>query len=177
MSSGFNYIHISQGSFGRHAWPQPREYRTGSILQTEQSAEGCRKKRTAVLGHKSRTGLWIWVCMRHSMIIAFHVIIKGEGRRDPLLSLYRFKETPPSVVFVDCACQAEESAMNWVPQYYRNTRFFHDTFHGFAHKCCARFEGRHQRPHLPEYNTSLMEQVNSFIQPLRALVFFSDHQG
>ena len=170
MTSGFNYQIMQQQSdfFTRKSWPLPKEHR--QLAHVDCSSDGCRKKRVAVIGHRSRTKLWVWMCMIHQTVIAFHIIKKGEGRRDPLLSLFRFKKEPPSAIFVDCACQAEESALNWLPKYYINTNFFHDTFHGFAHKCCDRFESRHQLPYFPKLNTSLMEQLNSYLQTLRGLV-------
>ncbi len=72
-------------------------------------------------------------------------------------------------MFVDFACQAEESGLNWLVDYYKDVRFFHDTFHGYGHKCSSRFSSRGLKG-IPAANTSIMEQFNAFLQPLRGIL-------
>lgn len=169
MTSGQNYCMLQkQSAFKvRTSWPVPKGMRT--MHYDDQSADGCSKKREYVIGHKAKTGMFIWICMRHQTVVGFHVYKHGEGRRDPLMSLYKFKYDAPSQVFIDCACLSEESALNWLPEFFIKTQFFHDVFHGFAHVCSRRYSHKFQT-HMSGYNTSIMEQFNSFLQPLRALV-------
>ena len=92
----------------------------------------------------------------------------GEGRRDCVLPLYKFKKDPPQVLFCDTACHCEESGMNWLPHYYQNVKMFHDIFHGYQHLCSGTFDSRRS----PKYNriqTSLVEQCNSYLQSLRGV--------
>ena len=99
------------------------------------STSHCRKKRELVIGHRERTSLWIWTCLSHNRIAGYHVIKKAEGKRDAVCSLYRYKRDPPKLVMVDFACHAEESGLNWLPEYYKDTRFMHDMFHSYGHVC------------------------------------------
>jgi hypothetical protein len=96
--------------------------------------------------------------MKHETIIGFHVMPQGEGRRDGIHPPYRFMESPPTAIFGDYVCGWEESAMNYVPEFYLLVQFFHDIFHGCTHKCSERFQGK-QLPDYCSVNTSLMEQV------------------
>lgn len=176
--TGFNYNSLVTSSSGciRDSWPPPIE--TGKHLFTEAidsrshfdvSTSDCKKKRELVIGHRERCSLWIWTCLHHSRIAAYHIIQRSEGKRDAICSLYRFKKTAPETVLVDFACHAEETGLNWLPEYYKNTNFLHDIFHSYGHVCSTRF-GLKDLPRKPCDNTSLMEQINSFLQPIRGLV-------
>lgn len=176
--TGYNYnTFITEGAgCVRNSWPQPVEH--GKYLFSESldprtrydvSTSDCKKKRDLVIGHRERTSLWIWTCLKHSMVAGYHVIKRGEGKRDAVCSLYRFKRKSPKVVMVDFACHAEECGLNWLPEYFKDTAFLHDIFHGYGHVCSSRF-GSHDLPSKPCANSSLMEQFNSFLQPLRGLL-------
>lgn len=105
----------------------------------------------------------------HSQVVGFH-LMDHEGRRDPLCTMYAFMETPPESFFYDFSCGAAATAMNILPEFYESTSFYHDCFHGFAHKCNSVFSARHRTKLYTSYNTSVMEQFNAFAQPLRALL-------
>ena len=107
--------------------------------------------------------------MKHSKIVAYHIIKRGEGKRDAICSLYRFKKESPKVMMVDFACHAEETALNWLPEYFKDTSFVHDTFHSYGHVCSSRF-GFLDNERKPCINSSLMEQINAYLQPLRGLL-------
>ena len=94
---------------------------------------------------------------------------KGEGTRDAICPLLKFKKTPPKAVFFDWGCKANESSLNWAGAYFRDTAFYHDVFHGVAHKCPNCYDSR-RISNYAGLNTSLMEQVNSFLQPLRGIL-------
>ena len=57
----------------------------------------------------------------------------SEGRKDPSQALYTHLPTAPSIIFYDNACQLEEYFLNRESGYYKNTKFYHDTFHGYGH--------------------------------------------
>ncbi len=157
--TGIRYMMSKHGCSIRNSWPLPPT--SEKHLDTETgSSEGCRKVRRVYVGHRQRAGLWISVCMEHQMICGYHVIANGEGRRDCIIPLYRFMETPPQAIFGDYACGWEETALNYLPEFYLLVRWFHDVFHGCIHKCGERFESK-IHAQFSSINTSLMEQVTS----------------
>ncbi len=167
--TGFDYNSFLQQSGGceRRMWTRPVE--GGRFLHHDISGSDCKKKRTLIIGHKARCSLWVWICMRHHRVIGQHIIKRGEGKRDAIISLYRFMRNAPKIVFVDFACHAEECSLNWLAHYYQNTQFFHDTFHGYGHKCSSRFSCEGLKG-CPVTNTSVMEQYNAFLQPVRGIL-------
>ena len=76
-------------------------------------------------------------------------------------------EVAPLVVFYDFACQLEEYCLNRESGFFKNTRFYHDTFHGYSHECPNAYSSAatDQKSH---YNESIMEQFNSFLQNIKA---------
>lgn len=195
----YNTFLVSGGGHERGSWPLPTEHvstlyvddmngthaastaepsplpgvRTGMNARKQDtviaSGSDCRKKFEAIVGHTARCALWVWLCIDHQKVCAYHVIKRAEGQRDAVLSLYRFKKDPPEILFVDFACHAEEVALNWVPEFFSGTRFNHDTFHGFSHVCSSRFSQEHLLVK-PATNSSIMEQFNGFLGPLRGLI-------
>lgn len=167
--TGYDYNCFVKQSGGceRNAWPQPKE--GGKCMYFDVSPSDCKKKRTILMGHRARCSLWVWTCMKHHRVVGHHIIKRGEGKRDAILSLYRFKKDPPKMVFVDFACQAEESALNWLSDYYQNVLFYHDIFHGYGHLCSARYSAKTLNS-VPVTNTSVMEQVNAFMQSIKGML-------
>lgn len=165
--TGFRYCFSLEGGDIRRKWPLPESAKV--LVKDDAASDACHKKRFAFVGHRQRSGLWIWMCMRHQAIIGYHIMSHGEGRRDPLFTLYRFKQTAPKIIFIDFSCGAEESALNWLPEYFAQTAFYHDIFHGYGHVCSDRFSSVRIN-HLRHYNTSVMEQANNFLQTLRGLL-------
>ncbi len=154
--TGYRYMFTKHGCSVRTSWPLPP---TSEKIQDELgSCEGCTKKRFHVMSHKQRAGLWITMCMEHETIVGFHVMSRGEGRRDGIIPPYRFMEKPPKAMFGDYVCGLEETGMNLLPEFFKLVLFFHDVFHGCTHSCSERFESRRLRDFCA-INTSLMEQV------------------
>lgn len=128
--------------------------------------EICCKKFPQV-SKKGVSYLFLWFCPKHGHCLGFHVIPGSEGRKDPASSLYGYCEVPPGVVFYDFTCSLSEYAHNRESGFFRDTRFFHDVFHGYTHKCspafkCERLLG------FECVNTSICEQFNSFLQRIKA---------
>lgn len=76
-----------------------------------------------------------------------------------LIPPYRFCENPPSHIFFDFACGAADVAMNQMSEFYVDTQFYHDRFHGYAHTRCPETMKSERVDHLAAVNTSIMEQV------------------
>ena len=167
-SAGYIYNFSQEGGPVRESWHIPKTA-SAHLAGHETSPCGCRKRRYVYVGHRQRCGIWVWTCMRCETIVAFHVMPKGEGTRDAICPLLKFKTNPPDAVFFDWACKANESSLNWAGGYFRDTSFYHDVFHGVAHKCPPCYDSR-RIPRFAGLNTSLMEQVNSYLQPLRGIL-------
>lgn len=156
-TTGIRYALSVHGGSIRSEWPLS-EAGASRMAQTDESCDGCKKYRVTYIGHRQRTGLWVCMCMIHETVVGYHLIHNSEGRRDALTPIYRFKENPPKACWYDFGCGCEESALNWLPEFYLETQFFHDCFHGFSHVCPHRFSSR-RLPTFSSLNTSLMEQV------------------
>ena len=48
-------------------------------------------------------------------------------------------QTAPDVILYDFACSLSEYCRNRESGYFQNTRFYHNKFHGFSHKCTIAF--------------------------------------
>ena len=97
-------------------------------------AEVCSK----IFPQVSKTGmtyLFIWFCPDHGHCLGFHTIPGSERRKDPAAVLYIHKELPPKIVFYDHGCSLSEYVKNRESGFFKNTRFYHDIFYGFTHKC------------------------------------------
>ena len=114
---GIRYMLTDHGRSVRNQWPLPPSSEK-SIDSSAGSCEGCKKVRYTFVGHRQRTALWFSMCMRHQTIIGYHVIAQGEGRRDAMFPIYRFLPEPPEAIFVDFGCGVEETAMNYLPEYF-----------------------------------------------------------
>ncbi len=165
LTCGYKYNFSRERTQFRDAWYLPprgaaaeieQDIKDGVSVQT--SAEGCTKTRWERSKKNDRSGLWIWYCMKHNHIVGYHMMPKPEGLRDAVFSLLRFKEKAPKSVFIDFACGAEETSMNWAPSVFKDTSFYHDVFHGMSHVCGERFKST-RFPHLAIFNTPIMEQV------------------
>ena len=128
--------------------------------------EKCYKKFPEV-GRKGTTYLFLWFDPQHyGHCYGYHMIPGHEGRKDPACSAYAFLETAPEEMFYDFSCQLEEYCLNREPGFWKNTRFFHDTFHGFCHSCAVVYKSSRLML-LRKVNTEICEQTNSFLQHIR----------
>ncbi|XP_066921109.1 uncharacterized protein [Clytia hemisphaerica] len=99
--------------------------------------------------------------------VGAHIVNGQEGRKDAACSLFTHLEIPPEMIFYDFACSLEEYTLNREAEYFRMCRFYHDLFHGPAHSCSSMFNGRGLEG-MMQYNTSICEQFNSFLQCIKA---------
>ena len=111
--------------------------------------------------------MFLWFCPFHGQCYGFHLIPGSEGRKDVAASLYTHLNEAPKELFCDFACSLSEYNHNRESGFFQDTRYFHDVFHGFTHKCTKAFHSN--RPFgLNCLNTSIYEQFNSFIQNIKA---------
>ena len=109
--------------------------------------------------------MFLWFCPIHGHCYGFHLLPGSEGRKDPFYSLYKYLPEPPEEVFYDFGCSLSEYSLNRAPSYSKHIRFWHDIFHGFAHKCP--FVYRSNRLPGMKVNTEICEQFNAFIQRIK----------
>lgn len=167
-TTGQRYFFSSDGKPVRASWPLPDDLMKRNAYD-DTSSSGCSKKRFGEIGHRQRAGMWIMVCMTHETIIGFHVMPGAEGKRDFIYPLYKYKRDPPRQVWVDFGCGCSETGLNHIPEYFADVEFFVDAFHSYSHLCPCVF-GSKRYPEFKSLNTSIMEQINSFLQPLRGIL-------
>ena len=135
-------------------------------LEKNEKVTSTCSKNYPIVGKKGTTYLFLWFCPLHGHCFGYHMIPIAEGRKDPSASLYLFKENAPEIVMYDFSCQLDEYVRNRESGFYSKTRFFHDIFHGYSHKCGSTFESNRLQG-LNEVNTSICEQFNSFLQCIK----------
>lgn len=112
------------------------------------------------------TYMFLWFCPLHGHCYGFHIINGAEGRKDPTFSLLRYMPEAPRELFYDFACSFNEYCLNRVPDFVRDTRFWHDVFHGVSHVCGDNFKSR-RIANFTGFNTEICEQFNSFLQCIK----------
>ena len=130
-----------------------------------QILEKCNKQYPLV----SRGGygyMFLWFCPLHGHCYGLHLINGSEGRIDPFSSLLKYLPEAPKEVFYDFACSLSEYSLNREPEFFKETRFFHDIFHSFPHKCGQNFRSARLLG-LDGVNTEICEQWNSFLQCIK----------
>ena len=114
------------------------------------------------------SSLFLWFCPNHGHCYGFHMT-KAEGRKDPYASLYAYLENPPRDIFYDFSCNLQEYCLNRESGFFRDVRFFHDIFHGYAYKCSEAYRSS-RLTGLDYINSEICEQFNSFIQCIKSSV-------
>ena len=110
---------------------------------------------------------FLWFCPQHGHCLGYHIITGSEGRKDAHASLYTHLHKPPSNIFYDFACSLSEYSKNRESGFFADTRFFHDIFHGYSHKCCHTYKCN-RLDGMNAINTSICEQFNSFLQRIKS---------
>ena len=113
------------------------------------------------------TYLFLWFSPRHGHCYGFYIIPGSEGRKDPVAALYTHMEIPPKCIFYDHAFSLSEYVKSRESGFFKNTRVFHDVFHGFTHKCLTSFRYADLNC-FSQVNTSICEQFNSYIQIIKS---------
>ena len=124
-------------------------------------------KRYPMVTRKGSTFLFLWFCPMHGHCYGCHIVDGSEGRKDPANSLYTHLTEAPEVVFYDFSCSLEEYCLNREAGFFKNTRFYHDIFHGYTHNCSPVYSSKGLRG-LESVNTSICEQFNSYLQCIKS---------
>lgn len=125
----------------------------------------CSKNYPAI-SSKGNTVLFLFFCPLHGHCFGFHIVDGSEGRKDAACALYTHLEHSPEIVFYDFACQLEEYCLNRESGFFSSTRFYHDAFHGYGHKCPSAYSSASMTGK-KKYNESICEQFNSFLQNIK----------
>jgi len=110
-------------------------------------------------------------CPTHGHVYGFHLIHGGEGRKDVLAALYKYKETAPKELYYDFACNLGEYCLNRQPKFFEDCRFWHDLFHSIPHLCGKGFRSERVEM-LEDVNSEICEQFNSY---LKCIKFTASH--
>ena len=105
----------------------------------------------------------------HGHCYGAHVIDGSEERKDAACSLYTHLKVALDVILYDFACSLEEYCLSREADFFKNTRFYHDIFHGFSHSCSPCYSSK-GLDDLTPVNTSNCEQFNSFLQCIKSSV-------
>ena len=74
--------------------------------------------------------LMFFFCPAHGHCWGFHIIDGKEGRKDVHNVLYSYLDQAPEMFFYDFACGYSECGLNREAAFIRDTRLYHDIFHG-----------------------------------------------
>ena len=110
--------------------------------------------------------LMAFFCPLHGHCYGFHLISGGEGRKDVFSALWKFKPSAPEHLFYDFACQLQHYCLNREPNLFLRTRFWHDIFHSFNHKCGSIYKSKRVAG-LGGVNSEIAEQFNSYLQCIK----------
>lgn len=154
--SGVAYYFSPSGEMLRHLC---------SYKVTDDKSDGCTKLYPRV-SHGGFSYAFFWFCPIHGHCYGFHVIDGAEGRKDPFASLVKYMPVAPREVFYDFCCSLAEYSLNREPGFFCNTRFWHDIFHGYTHKCSAAYNSS-RIPSLSRLNTEICEQFNAYLQCIK----------
>ena len=130
------------------------------------SVDAICKKKFPCVSYGGFGYMFLWFCPVHGHCYGFHLISRGEGRKGPFSSLFKYLPEAPGDIFYDFACQLSEYCLNREPQYFLHTRFWHDLFHGISHKCGKCFKSS-RICGMVGINSEICEQFNSYLQCIK----------
>ena len=102
-------------------------------------------------------------CPMHGKCWGFHSMPAAEGPFRFLICLFP-KSTSWALLW---CCLFIEWILNRDPAYFQQTRFWHDLFHGFSHKCPLSLRSS-CLPTFDVLDTEICEQFNSFLQNIKS---------
>lgn len=88
-------------------------------------------------GVRGLTGGLMALWCTHSICYGFHCIPKGEGRNDVFSAIYTHWRTAPAYIVYDFACALAPYCMTREANFYADTQFLIDGFHGPGHIGCS----------------------------------------
>ena len=84
-----------------------------------------------------------------------------------MAALYCYMNEAPKNCIYDFCCGLCEYCRNRESGFFRGTRFFHDVFHGYTHKCSSVYKTQRVDGY-NALNTSICEQFNAFLKRIKA---------
>ena len=135
------------------------------------------------VARKDTTFMFLWFCHNHGHCFGFHINNRNESQKDSAYSLYKHLPGAPEILFSDFTCGLEEHCLNREAGYFKNTRFYHNIFHGCSHGCSLLYRYK-DLIGFRGINTSICEQFNSFLQCVKSsskhisqkhFMFFTQH--
>ena len=162
--NGIAYYFTSHGDQLR-LLPNVEVNSSSNIHDDTPDHEQC-SKRYPQISYGGYSYVFFWFCPLHGHCYGYHLISGSEGRKDPYSALYKYCETIPQEIFYDFSCSLSEYALNRAPELFKETRFFHDIFHGFSHKCSVCFKASRLCA-LGEVNSEICEQFNAFLKCIK----------
>lgn len=152
-------------SFTKHGKPV-REMPAYDDYVDDYEPNSCVKHSYAYSAKSGITYLYLVFCPVHYGFCWGYHILNCEGSKDPFSVLYQYLEKAPEAFIYDAGCIFSEYAHNREPKYFRDTEFFHDNWHGRAHKCPYCFDVRRIES-LRSINTEICEQFNAYLMKIR----------
>eukprot|EP00243_Klebsormidium_subtile_P012270 TRINITY_DN7390_c0_g1_i1.p1 TRINITY_DN7390_c0_g1~~TRINITY_DN7390_c0_g1_i1.p1 ORF type:complete len:194 (-),score=41.18 TRINITY_DN7390_c0_g1_i1:276-857(-) len=114
-------------------------------------------------------GIMVVTC-KHRFVYYFHVLLRHVSLRDVFTFLLtRFEHRPPRFIIYDNACELSRYCdMRW-PEFFAETIFLTDRFHGANHLCSDEYKyDGHGLQGREEFqgpdNTSVPEQINNVMR-------------
>ena len=119
------------------------------------------------VARKGTTFMFLWFCPNHGHCYGFHIVNGSEGQKDAAYSLYTHLPEAPEILLYEFTCGLEEYCMNKEAGYFKNTRIYHDIFHGYNHGCSPLYSCK-DLIGFRGINASICEQFNSFLQCVKS---------
>ncbi len=110
--------------------------------------------------------IFLFFCPYHGHCYGFHLIKDAEGRKDPFSAITKYMPNPPEDLYYDFACGLSKYSLTREPDFWKNTRLWHDLFHGVGHVCGSVFNTTRIQG-MKAANTEICEQFNSYLQCIK----------
>ena len=107
----------------------------------ESTTSKCSKKYPSVT-LKRTTYIFLWFCPHDAHCSVFYINDESEERKDPANILISCLKVAPQVIFYDFAFSVEGYSFNRKSDYFGNTKFYLDIFHGFSHSRCPAYSSK-----------------------------------
>ena len=126
-------------------------------------------------GNNLTPGIFAVFCL-HGVIVEVFSMICGETPRFFFESMRRRFVFAPDVVYYDLACAEHKYSLLRTPHFFRKTRFVLDRFHVPNHDGCSAGYHPKSHPDLKMDNTQIAEQSNSFFDPLKGHLQYTNQE-
>ena len=174
-----NCISITDGSFVHSGiltgLPRIRQrpvYQADNIKDNGDVRSAGMECRHAFFKPGDRTGGLFTCLCEHGFVYASFIIKQAEGRNEPFTFMTCYLKKAPEVVIYDNACNLQDYCLSRAPMFFRETRFFVDSFHWLNHESCGvgyKIKD-HIDPWLKSINTQAAEQNNAALKNYKSMM-------